>query len=184
MKFELKETIRGVPDEHLLEDMRRCAKKIGRDTITIAEYQEIGKCHPCTIQRRFGSWTKALQLAGLQPSRSKIGITNEELFENMKSLWMDLGRQPKYGDVKPPNSKYSAGTYEKRFGSWSGALRDFVAWVNSEPSVDRPEHDVVLRENSSWPERQIDRAKRRTRREITERQRFRILVREDRKSVV
>jgi hypothetical protein len=38
------------------------------------------------MQRRFGSWSKALELAGLQPSRSKIGISDDELFENVKSL--------------------------------------------------------------------------------------------------
>ncbi len=58
MKFELEESLRGAPDEELLEDMRRSAKAIGRDTITMAEYGEIGKAHPSTIQRRFGSWPK------------------------------------------------------------------------------------------------------------------------------
>ena len=38
MKFELEDSLRGVTDEELLEDMRRSAKAIGRDTITIAEY--------------------------------------------------------------------------------------------------------------------------------------------------
>ncbi len=176
MRFELEESLRGEPDETLLEDLRRCAKQLGRDTLTIAEYGDIGKGHPSTIQRRFGSWVKALELAGLKPSRSKIGITNEELFENMRSLWMILGRQPRYGEIKPPDSKYSAGTYEKRFGSWSGALRDFVAWVNADFSDD-PEPKITLHENSSGPEARTDRAKRRTRREISDRQRFRILLR-------
>lgn len=137
MKFELEESLRGAPDEELLEDMRRSAKSIGRDTITLAEYGEIGKAHPSTIQRRFGSWTKALKQAGLQPSRSKIGITDEELFENIKSLWTNLGRQPRYAEVKAPSSQFSAGTYENRFGSWSKALLEFVAWINSD-SPDPP----------------------------------------------
>ena len=140
MKFELEESLRGASEEELLEDMRRSAKAIGRDTITIAEYGEIGKAHPSTIQRRFGSWAKALNLAGLQPSRSKIGITDEELFENIKSLWVSLGRQPRYTEVKAPISQFSAGTYENRFGSWSKALRAFVVWVNSD-SLDQPQQD-------------------------------------------
>ena len=132
MKFELEESLRGAPDEELLADMRRSAGEFGRDTITIAEYLEVGKAHPSTIQRRFGSWVKALELAGLQPSRSKIGITDEELFENIKSLWVTLGRQPRYGELKSSDFKYSAGTCEKRFGSWTGALHAFVDWVNSD----------------------------------------------------
>ena len=109
MKFELEESGRGISDEELLDDMRRCAKTLGRDTITIAEYEEVGKAHPCTIQRRFGAWPDALELAGLQPSRSKIGIADEELFENLKSLWINLGRQPRYAEVKKPSSQFSQG---------------------------------------------------------------------------
>jgi len=177
MKFELEESLRGASEEELLEDMRRSAKAIGRDTITIAEYGEIGKAHPSTIQRRFGSWAKALNLAGLQPSRSKIGITDEELFENIKSLWVSLGRQPRYTEVKAPISQFSAGTYENRFGSWSKALRAFVVWVNSD-SLDQPQQDPEAERGAADSTVQMGLAKRRTRREISDRQRFRILVRD------
>lgn len=177
MKFELEESLRGAPDEELLEDMRRSAKSIGRDTITLAEYGEIGKTHPSTIQRRFGSWTKALKQAGLQPSRSKIGITDEELFENIKLLWTNLGRQPRYAEVKAPSSQFSAGTYENRFGSWSKALHEFVAWINSD-SPDRPQQDIESGRGSVDSSVKVGFEKRRTRREISDRQRFRILVRD------
>lgn len=177
MKFELEESLRGAPDEELLEDMRRSAKAIGRDTITFAEYGEIGKVHSSTIQRRFGSWTKALKLAGLQPSRSKIGIADEELFENIKSLWINLGRQPRYAEVKAPSSLFSAGTYEKRFGSWSKALHEFVAWVNSDSS-EQSQQDTEAERGATDSTVQASFAKRRTRREISDRQRFRILVRD------
>lgn len=177
MKFELEESLRGATDDELLEDIRRSAKAIGRETITMVEYGEIGKAHPSTIQRRFGSWPKALTLAGLQPSRSKIGITDDELFENIKSLWISLGRQPRYAEVKTPSSEFSAGTYENRFGSWSKALREFVAWVNSD-SPGQPQQDTEAEQGAVDSNVQIGIAKRRTRREISDRQRFRILVRD------
>lgn len=173
MKFELEETIKGASDEELLEDMRRSAKTLDQETITMAEYEERGKAHPSTIQRRFGSWPKALKLANLQPSRSKIGITEDELFENIKSLWIALGRQPKYDEVKAPSSRFSAGTYENRFGSWSKALCKFVAWANTDvPEQTQQEQGTA----SSTVENTAK--KRRTRREITDRQRFRIFVRD------
>ena len=176
MKFELEESLRGASDEELLEEIRRCAKVINRDTITIAEYEEVGKTHPSTIQRRFGSWSKALNLAGLKPSRSKIGITDDELLKNIEQLWINLGRQPRYTEVKIPASQYSAGTYENRFGSWSNALKVFVEWVNSEKTEiieanDSQDFDGNLNLVTSQN-------KRRTKREISERQRFRILVRD------
>lgn len=176
MKFELEESLRGAPDDELLEDLRSSAKALGRETITMAEYEEVGKAHPSTIQRRFGSWPKALELAGLQPSRSKIGITDDELFENIKSLWISLGRQPRYNEVKAPSSQFSAGTYENRFGSWSKALGRFVEWVNSD-SPNQPQENVE-EQSAADIAAQIPSEKRRTRREISDRQRFRILVRD------
>ncbi len=176
MKFELEESLRGAPDEELLEDLRRCARAVGRETVTMTEYEAVGKTHPSTIPRRFESCSTALRLAGLQPSRSKIGISDEELFENIKSLWMSLGRQPRYSEVKAPNSLFSAGTYENRFGSWSKTLGRFVEWVNA----DSPDQPQVQGEEQDAADiaAQILFGKRRTRREISDRQRFRILVRD------
>ena len=116
MKFQLDRSLRGVPDEDVLADLRRCAEKLGRNTLTISEYEEHGHAHPSMVQRRFGSWTRALELADLEQSRSKIGISDVELFENLRRVWLKLGRQPRYAEVKKPLSNYSSGTYEKRFG--------------------------------------------------------------------
>lgn len=173
MKFELEKSLKGASDEELLNDLRISAKHLGRDTITINEYENLGHAHPSTIQRRFGSWPNALKLAGLRPSRSKIGISDDELFENIKLLWSSLGRQPRYSEVKAPASQFSAGTYENRFGSWSKALSKFVEWVNS----DKPLINAI-QEVESGQAKPLAPFKHRTRREISDRQRFRILVRD------
>ena len=143
MAFELELSMRGASDEDLIGELRRCAKLTGRDTVTMAEFERYGRCHPSTIQRRFGSWQNALNVAGLQQSRSKIGISDVELFENLKNVWLSLGRQPRYGDIKRPTSHYSAGTYEKRFGSWSRSLKVFVEWANGPEEVERIASDQV-----------------------------------------
>lgn len=58
---------------------------------------------------------------GLKPSRSRIGISDEELFENLRSVWTSLGRQPSYGESKAPWSEYFAGTGARtRIGSVVG----------------------------------------------------------------
>lgn len=171
MKFKLEQNLKGKSDDELLVELRKAASKAGRKTITLAEYEEFGIGHASTFQRRFGSWPKALELAGLQPSRSKIGISEAELFQNLKQLWSELGRQPRYQEVKAPVSNFSAGTYENRFGSWSNALREFVEWVNSDEEIEE--------ETESTPEISKSKIKkRRTRREISDRQRFRILCRD------
>jgi len=176
MKFELEESNRGISDDELLDDMRRCAKAIGRGTITTAEYRKVGKAALNTIQRRFGSWARALELAGLQPSGFRKGITDEELFENIKSLWIELGRQPSYREVKKPGSQFSTKPYEDRFGSFTKALKAFVAWVNSDCAEGDPKEAAESETVDSTT--RAGSTKRRTRREISERQRFRVLVRD------
>ena len=173
MKFELRKTSRGLSDDKLLDDLRRVSRKLGRNTVTISEYTEHGLCHAATIQRRFGSWFRALENAGLAPSRSRIGIPDDELFENLRAVWVSLGRQPSYGEIKTPLSQYSAGTYEKRFGGWSQALQRFVEWVNADEAAEPDESHIESEspQNARAPAR-------RTKREISERMRFRILVRD------
>ena len=52
MKFELGGCNRGVSDEELLNDMSLCPNKLGRETITIAEYGKVGKAHSKIFHRR------------------------------------------------------------------------------------------------------------------------------------
>jgi hypothetical protein len=82
MDFELKEHHRNTPDVDLIEDIKTVAKKLQKNTVTMAEYNEYGKFSSSTSQRRFGSWFTALELAGLEPSRSEISISDNDLFKN------------------------------------------------------------------------------------------------------
>ena len=176
MKFTLEEYNRNVPDKDLLDDVQNVALKLKKNTVTILEYESCGKFHPCTLQRRFGSWFKVLELAKLEASRSKLNIPEEELFKNIEEVWITLGRQPRYSEIKKPLSKYSAGTYDKRFGSWLKALEQFVAYIDSD-SVDDSKAELSETELSKniFTDTGI---KHKTKREISDRLRFKILMRD------
>ncbi|WP_052487643.1 homing endonuclease associated repeat-containing protein [Gordoniibacillus kamchatkensis] len=131
MEFKLEEVHRFLSDDELINDLKRVAVVLNKTKITLEEYNANGKYHGTTLTRRFGSWFTCLELAGLQPTRSPINISEEELFDNLRSVWTVLGRQPRYDDLSPSISKYSVSTYEKRFGSWNNALRAFVEHANN-----------------------------------------------------
>lgn len=131
MEFTLDPNNRGLSNEILITDLKRVAALLGKTTVTMDDYKKHGRLHPCTCQRRFGSWFKAIEAAGLQRSRV-LRITDEELFENLEQVWTGLGRQPRYQEVQKPRSRYSVETYAHRFGSWRKALEAFVAYVNAE----------------------------------------------------
>lgn len=112
MKFELNEYHRNSSDDELIEDLRNVAHFLKKNTVTLSEYNEYGRFHATTLTRHFGSWFKCLELAGLAPSRSKIGISDEELYEDIERVWIKLGKQPSYSQMRDL-TKYSMGIFEK-----------------------------------------------------------------------
>lgn len=135
MKFKLEEYHRGVTDEELIADLRRVALELNKTSVTRDEQDEKGKFHSATFVRRFGGWFNTLEKAGLEKTRTPINLPEEDLFQNLEEIWTRLGRQPRYTEIQKPLSKYSAGTYENRFGTWRKALERFVAYVNNEESA-------------------------------------------------
>jgi hypothetical protein len=136
-QFELSHTA-GVPvsTEELLEDIKRVASQLPTKTVTSKQYQRLGKYSSTTVSSRFGSWNLALQEAGLQIS-NEMSISDERLFENIEQLWIKLGRQPRKRDLASSASEFSERPYTRRFGSWWKALEEFVAFVNSEESIEK-----------------------------------------------
>ncbi len=129
MRYELEPHHRNVSDQELINDLARVASDTNASAVTIDTYNEKGRFHATTLTRRFGSWFKALELAGLKKTRN-LNISNEMLFQNLVEVWTKLGHQPKYSDLSKDVSLYSSGTYEKRFGTWRKALEAFVSWAN------------------------------------------------------
>jgi hypothetical protein len=174
MEFKLETYHRDTPDEELIKDIQFVATRLNKSSVTIAEYEENGKFHPSTLQRRFGSWFKVMDISGLEPTRSRLNIPEEELFKNIEDVWIVLGRQPKYNEIKKPFSKFSAGTYDKRFGSWGKALKLFVEYVNGDNEESESQLQEIV-ENTTEIKVEI---KHKTTREISDRLRFRILMRD------
>lgn len=170
MKFELNDFHRNVSDNELIVDLKNVADLLQKNTVTLDEYNEYGHFHSTTLTRRFGSWFKCLDLADLTASRSKIGITDNELFEDIEKVWTNLGKQPSYAQMRDL-SRYSIGTYEKRFGGWRKALIAFVDYINGDVSTE------LIEDNSFANNRYSDEHK--TSRSINLRMRFRVLQRDN-----
>jgi hypothetical protein len=137
----------NVTDDEYLQDIERVAERLSKNSVTQAEYNDLGKYSASAINARFGTWLKALNKAGLQKTRN-IGITNEEYFQNLENVWRNLGRQPTGTDLRKPLSLYSVDAYADRFGTWRKALEAFVDFINQEPTTmaaNEPEVEVVTK---------------------------------------
>lgn len=138
--FELDAFHRNVSNDDIIADLKRVACELQKPTITFREYNKCGKYHSSTVALRFGTWLMALKLAKLDKIFDR-NIASEQLFRNIVDVWGKLGRQPRFRDLSPDVSAYSASTYAARFGSWRKALAEFLVWAKSENvTSERPDH--------------------------------------------
>ena len=131
MEYILVEHHRNVSDDELIKDLKEVALKLGKDKVTIRQYETLGKYSGRTLINKFGSWNNSLKKAGLSIT-TRMNISEEELFQNLADLWQHFGRQPKYHEVKQPLSKFSVSPYAQRYGSWYNALKAFIATMNGD----------------------------------------------------
>jgi hypothetical protein len=132
-----------IPQEELLIDLKRVASELGMQTVTREQYRQYGNFSGDTVVRKYNSWAAALRVANLQSTGWKPPATEEDLFDNMASVWEHVGRQPKQKDFRPPISRYSDTTYINHYGSWRAALEAFVASANMDQNeADKEDHVI------------------------------------------
>ena len=130
MRYELDLLHRNTPDPEFLDDLKRVADEIGVNTVSMSQYNERGRFAASSLWRRFGSWPKSLERAGLVVTSRNIKYTEQELFSNLVDVWSHLARQPRHDDLTSQTSRISVDSYKRRFGGWRKALEAFVRWAN------------------------------------------------------
>ena len=122
---------RNISNKELIEDLQRVAKIISPQKLTHKEYKKFGTYGNQTIIRNLGGWNNALEKAALEISINQT-ISEEELFQNLKEVWIKLGQQPSAIHMKKSISKYSGWRYADKYGSWRKALEAFIKYINSD----------------------------------------------------
>lgn len=144
----------SIEDEELISDLKRVSCELKNESVTRDEYNRHGKFHSATLEKRFGSWIKAKEKAGLKrrehPSRS-----DEEYFINLEEVWIKLGKQPYFSDMKIPFSKYSGSGYVHNFGTWRKTLERFIEYVNKDEEATTEGNNSIIIEEKKPPESPI-----------------------------
>ena len=134
-----------ISSEDLLDEIKRFVSVLGRAP-TIAEMNELGAYSERTYRRRFGSWSRSLERAGVEESereRDKTQITEQELIAALQALANELGRSPSFEDMRN-SGKYGAATYLYRFGSWNQALRAAGLQPRLDSSDQIPDRNLII----------------------------------------
>ena len=179
MQYKLKQFNRNVPDEELIGDIKRVAKELGLNKISSRQYNDNGAKYTAgTIAARFGAWNKALEKAELNLVHHRE-VSEEDLFINLQNVWLNIGKQPTFRDMKSPISNYTTHQYISKFGSWIKALEAFIEFINSNANNEK---ELSPKENSLQNDSKKEVVlKHKTKRNPSERLKVQVLMRDGNK---
>ena len=83
-------------DERLVKDLKRVAKKLGKNRVSKAEYATHGIFNPETYYYRFGCWNNAVENAGLVPNKRTGRIAAEDLIRVTDTLRFIIFKRDNY----------------------------------------------------------------------------------------
>lgn len=133
-------TARGWSAEQVVEELRRVAALLDRQSLTVAEFRAHAAIGPDAVRSRFGGWPQALQAAGLEAVNHGRRYSDEECFENLLTVWTHYGRPPKYQEMNATPSTVGGKAYMTRWGTWNRAVHAFTDYVESEAAAPSAEH--------------------------------------------
>lgn len=166
-----------VSDDELISDIKRVAQDVAPQKMTMKIYDEKGKYSSQTVIERFG-WNNALTMLKLKVSL-RINITEKELFQNLESVWVTLGRVPRRRDMVRPVSEFSERPYLNKYGAWRKSLEAFVEYINSDSSDESKQEDYVNQTYLAGNNKASFRHK--TKRDISGRLKVQVLIRDGNK---
>ena len=159
-----------ISDSDILNDIVRVMESNGNSRLTIKEYDRLGLYNSSTVLRRFGTWNAALNLAGGRGGN--YYHSDEDMMNNIKSVWLAKGCQPSRRDMDNRNlSGISSNAYLRRYGTWYGALEAFSSFINENDNVEDVPAIMQLESKSSH----------KTKREPSDRLKIQVLMRDGNK---
>jgi hypothetical protein len=132
-KFELRR-LESYDEDSLLAELRRVAALVDTPHIPRAAFNRLAKASASVIVRRFGTWEKALDSAGLRhrysgapisrkrSANARQALTDDQLIQDLKDVVLQPGGAPLTIEVYNRHGRANAETIRRRFGSWWKAL--------------------------------------------------------------
>ena len=109
-----------IPKEELIKDLKRMAKLLNQDYVGLNQNKKHGLYSSGTFERNFGTWNKAVVIAGLKPN---LPFTEKELLDDLKRVAKELEPVKLSWENYKTKGKYASNTYVYRFGNWSTAMK-------------------------------------------------------------
>lgn len=125
MRFELK-TLEEYSDDALLSELRRVADALKGQRLTIERFNSLAKVHSTTIRTRFGSWTAALDRAGISEAiapRYKP-LVREDILRALREYAAENPGESVTRNAIAARLGVDANNLTRRFGQWEKLLAE------------------------------------------------------------
>jgi hypothetical protein len=116
--------------EQLIEKAKEVCVKLGRKTITRAEFSRETGISGNQVYQHFDGWRELCEVAGLQPHTQNVRLEDDEIFSAMRDAFAQLGgitTRQRFGRA----FRYSVDVFKKRGMTWEGALVAFRNWCET-----------------------------------------------------
>jgi hypothetical protein len=125
----------GVSEEECISELHRVSNTLGRKALSSNMFTKHARFSASTVIRRFGSWEKALSLAGLElceQSKREIQLSEGECVQELQRVANLLGTMSLTQDTFDKNSRFTAYRITRSCGGWAAALEK--AGLNLSPN--------------------------------------------------
>lgn len=125
MKYELT-TLEEYTDEALLAELRRVADALKGQRMTIERFNSMARVHSTTLRYRFGSWTAALDKAGISEAiapRFRV-LSREAVLQALREFAAENPGQSVTEKVIAARLRLHRGAIVRRLGKWESLLAE------------------------------------------------------------
>jgi len=127
-----KQAGREMSNNEILEQIRDVAARLCSAHLSGSDVEANSQITQSQMYRRFGSVSAALRKAGVEQVPHGRRYSENEVFENLLTVWTHYGRSPTALEMDRSPSSVGKNAYITRYGGWRNALKAFVERVNSE----------------------------------------------------
>jgi hypothetical protein len=120
--------------EDLLNELQQLAQQLDT-TPTSTDMRESGEYALYHYRKEFNGWNSALREAGFEPNQPRK-ISKDDLLNEIRRLARQFNRTPTKKQMNEMGEYYGQ-SYQKRFGSWSEAIRQ--AGLEPNQRIPKPE---------------------------------------------
>lgn len=119
------ETLTDYSDEALLAEVRRVASNFKGKRLTQEKFNSLSRVHTTTLRNRFGSWSNALDKAGIDleiAPRQKI-LMRQEIIDDIRAYIKEYNAPPTVKDIAERLGIHKT-SIARKFGKWSDLLKE------------------------------------------------------------